>query len=371
MLTPNSKTKNIHIFFGEDDFTIAEEIKSEKEKFEKEFKNAEICEIDWNNENLGEQEKMARLQNGLMANSLFGSDKLLIVGNVLFSRNTPHPNPLPKGEGVANSIPPDNNKKTESGKEKIILKYLEDPQENIKVFFVENNIDKRKKIYKEIVKLEKSNKAEIREFLIPVNFQFDNWIKKTVEKSGGKIKKETISALAISLGRGLAQKDKNKKIIQSYNLWEAKSEIEKLISYCDGREITENDVGLLVKSKVDTNIFNLIDKISSKNKRTAVSLLNEQIDKGTNEIYLLTMFVYQFRNLLKVKSLLNSGMSSSEIASKTKMHPFVVQKSVEQCGKFEMNDLKKIYKKLFDADLAIKTGKMNPRLVLDLLVISV
>lgn len=347
--------KNIFLFFGEDDFTIAGELKKEKEGFEKEFKNAEICEIDWNDGNLDEKEKMARLQNGLMANSLFGVDKLLVVKNVLFSRNTK----LDKEEEI------------KSGKEKIILKYLENPQENIKIFFVEDNLDKRKKIYKEIFKLEKGGKAEIKEFLTPANFQFDNWIKMMVEKSGGKIEREAVSALAISLGRGLAQKDKNKKIIQSYNLWEAKSEIEKLVSYCDGGEITKSDVKLLVKSKVDMNIFNLIDSISSKNKRKAVSLLNEQIDEGANEIYMLTMFVYQFRNLLRVKSLLSKGMSSFEIASETRMHPFVVQKSIEQCGKFEMNDLKKIYKKLSDADLAIKTGKINSRLVLDLLVVSV
>ncbi len=83
------------------------------------------------------------------------------------------------------------------------------------------------------------------------------------------------------------------------------------------------------------------------------------------------MFVYQFRNLLKIKSLLEQNLSNQEIAVKAKMHPFVIQKSVEQCRRFEMEDLKKIYQKLFDADLAIKTGKINPRLALDLLVVSV
>jgi len=370
--TPTSKTKNIHLYFGEDDFTIAEEIKKEKESFKKEFKNMEICEIDWNDENLSEKEKTARLQNGLMTNSLFGSDKLVIIKNILFSKNSSRPSSLPKGEEAANlTFFGNDNRETESGKEKIILKYLEDFQKNIKIFFIESNLDKRKKIYKEIVKLEKNGMAEIKEFLIPINFQFDNWIRETVKKIGGKIEREAVGALAISLGKGLAQKDKNKKIKQSYNLWEAKNEIKKLVSYRDDGEITKDDVKLLIKSKVDMNIFNLIDSISFKNKRKAVSLLNEQIDRGANEIYMLTMFVYQFRNLLKIKSLLEQGLSPSEIASKTKMYPFVVQKSVEQCGKFEMNDLKKIYQKLSDADLAIKTGKMNPRLVLDLLVVSV
>ena len=340
--------KNIHLFFGEDDFTIAEEIKEAKKDFAEKFGALDVCEVDWENGNLSEQEKLAQLQNGLLANSLFGSDKLLVFKNMLFSKNI-----------------------SSSGKEKIISKYLENPQDNVRLFLIESNLDKRKKIYKELVKLEKAGQAEIKEFTVPVDFQFGVWLQKIVKKAGGEIEQEAVEALAISLGRGLTQKDKNRKIKQAYNLWEASNEIGKLLNYCDGREITKDDVRFLIKSKVDMSIFNLIDNIGSKNKRKAVSLLNAQIDKGANEIYMLTMFVYQFRNLLKVKSLLNEGKSSFEIASETKMHPFVVQKSITQCQRFEMTDLKKIYKKLFDADLAIKTGKMNPRLVLDLLVISV
>jgi DNA polymerase-3 subunit delta len=335
--------KNISLFFGEDDFTIAEEIKKAKEDFARKFGEINISEIDWENQNLSEKEKLSELENELMANSLFSSDKLLIVKNALFV----------------------------SKEEDIILKYLENPQEKIEIFFVENNLDKRKRIYKELSKLEKAGVVEIKEFITPANFNFDLWIKNRIARLNGKIKNSAVNILAISLGKGLAQKDRNKNLKQSYNLWEADNEISKLASYCDGKEITDEDVQLLVQSKVDMNIFNLIDSISSKNKSKSALLLNQQIEKGLNEIYILTMFVYQFRNLLKIKSLLEQNLSNREIAAKAKMHPFVVQKSIEQCGKFTISDLKKIYQKLFDADLAIKTGKINPRLALDLLVVSV
>lgn len=333
--------KNISLFFGEDDFTIAEKIKKAKEDFAKKFGEINISEIDWENQNLSEKEKLSELQNELMANSLFSSDKLLIVRNALFSSD------------------------------ETILKYLENPQEKIRIFFVENNLDKRKKIYKELIKLEKNGLVEIKEFITPANFNFDLWIKNRVDKLGGKINNAAINILAVSLGKGMAQKDRNKNLKQSYNLWEADNEISKLVNYCNDKEITDKDVRLLVQSKVDMNIFNLIDSISSKNKSRSTLLLNQQIEKGLNEIYILTMFVYQFRNLLKIKSLLEQNLSNQEIASKAKMHPFVVQKSIEQCRKFEIEDLKKIYRKLFDADLAIKTGRINPRLALDLLVVSV
>lgn len=367
-MSTTQNNKNISLFFGEDDFTIAEEIKKAKEGFAEKFGEMNIFEIDWENQNLSEKEKLSELQNELMANSLFSSDKLLIIRDALFSSTKTE---APSGIHSLECNEPAYKLKPKLQHEDVILNYLENPQEKTRIFFVENNLDKRKKIYKELIKLEKTGSVEIKEFATPANFNFDLWIKNRVTKLGGKIKNSAINILAISLGKGMAQKDRNKNLKQSYNLWEADNEISKLVSYCDGREITDEDVRLLVQSKVDMNIFNLIDSISSKNKSRSALLLNRQIEKGLNEIYILTMFVYQFRNLLKIKSLLEQNLSNQEIAVKAKMHPFVIQKSVEQCRRFEMEDLKKIYQKLFDADLAIKTGKINPRLALDLLVVSV
>ena len=244
-------------------------------------------------------------------------------------------------------------------------------QKEIKIFFIEEGLDKRKKTYKELIKLEKSGLAEIKEFDIPADFKFESWIKDRVEKFGGNIKKDALNVFAISLGKGLAQKDRSGKINQAYNLWEASNEIEKLVNYCGKEEVEKKDVDLLVRSKVDMNIFNLIDSISSGNKTKAILLLNKQLEEGLNENYILTMFVYQFRNLIKIKSFLDQGLVSQQIVSQTKMHPFVVQKSIQQCQNFDTQTLRKIYKKLFDADMAMKTGKMDARLVLDLIVVSV
>lgn len=365
-----NNNKNIHLYFGDDDFTVAENVRKEKDGFEKKYGSINTHEIDWNNQNLSKDEKLGKLQNGLMSGSLFSSEKLLIIKNSLFSSSLKAKNSSASREETQEAASGDNQESNDE-KEKIILKYLANPQKEIKIFFIEESLDKRKKIYKELLRLGKSGVAEIKEFSMPADFKFESWIKNRIEKFGGKIGKDALGALIISLGKGLAQKDRSGKISQSYNLWEANNEIEKLVNYREGKQIEKEDVELLVKSKVDMNIFSLIDSISSKDKNKAALLLNKQIEEGLNENYILTMFVYQFRNLIKIKSLLDQGFANPQIAARTKMHPFVVQKTAWQCQKFEMENLKKIYQKLFDADLAIKTGKMNARLVLDLLVVSV
>lgn len=360
-----NEEKKIHLWFGEDDFTVAEKMREKKMEFGKKYGEMNIHEIDWRNDALSEVEKLAKLQTGLTSESLFSSDKFLICKNMFFSSR--HKEKGKPGKGEDEEDP----EQEGSEKERIVLKYLKKPKGGLEVYFLEEAIDKRKKVIKELFKLEKSGGAEIKELSVPENFEFDRWLEKRIEKRGGKIKKDALNILSVSLGRGLAQKDKKGKMTQSYNLWEADNETGKLVNFCFGGEIEKKDVEFLVRSKIDMNIFSLTDSISLKNKSKAVLLLNMQIEMGLNEIYILTMLTRQFRNLLIIKNLLEEGISSSGIEEKTKMHPFVVSKTVQQCRNFRMDDLRKIYKKLYDADVAIKTGKMESGLALDLLVISI
>ncbi|MCX6720019.1 MAG: hypothetical protein NTV36_02835, partial [Candidatus Staskawiczbacteria bacterium] len=132
-------------------------------------------------------------------------------------------------------------------------------------------------------------------------------------------------------------------------------------SYKVGGNVTREDVALLVKPNIENDIFKTIDALASKNKKLALSLLHKHLDNGDNSLYLLSMIAYQFRNLLIIKeNPRNSGL-----------HPFVVQKSLYLCNQFTIEQLKKIYRKIFQVDLDIKTGKVEPELALDLLLAEI
>ena len=68
-----------------------------------------------------------------------------------------------------------------------------------------------------------------------------------------------------------------------------------------------------------------------------------------------TMIAYQFKNLLIIKELQVTTIWT--IAKKSGLHPFVVQKSFYLCNQFTIEQLKKIYQKIFQVDSDIKTGK--------------
>ena len=52
-------------------------------------------------------------------------------------------------------------------------------------------------------------------------------------------------------------------------------------------------------------------------------------------------------------------------------HPYVIKKTIQQARSFSLSELKKIYQKIFQVDLGIKTGKIEPETALDLFVAEI
>jgi DNA polymerase-3 subunit delta len=227
--------------------------------------------------------------------------------------------------------------------------YLEKvPKTTQLIFFEQGKIDKRSGLFKKLLKVGKS-----KEFA-PLDLgAVKNWVKKTVESRNGKIDSFAAEKLVIATGG---------------DLWRLDNEIHKLISY--RKTITSENIDKLVQAQVTSDIFSLIDAIGRKDLKSSIRILQELLSKGENEIYLHSMIVYQARNLLQVKSLQDKGLGQFEIVKRTKLHPFVVQKSFQQIKNFSLASLKKLFQKLSDSDLSIKTGRTDPKLALDLLLVG-
>lgn len=227
-------------------------------------------------------------------------------------------------------------------------------QKEILEFFKKRNLEKNKNItivfWAEEAKPESAllkflkSKAESQEFNYLKGFQLKNWIKDYVYKHKGKIENLAVDKLVEYIGS---------------DLWRMSNEIIKLLNY--SQTIKVKDVELLIKPEIDLNIFEMVDALGQKNKSKALKLFNQHLKKGEDESYLFSMFIYLIRNLLKVKS----GPSA-----KLDMHPFVIKKTIQQARNFSFEDLKKIYQKLLEIDLDIKTGKTDYRTALEMFIMS-
>jgi len=97
------------------------------------------------------------------------------------------------------------------------------------------------------------------------------------------------------------------------------------------------------------------------------------LDAGEHPLALLGMIVRQFRIMIQVKELSGQGLragAQQDMATRLKLHPFVVKKTTRQAMDFSMGQLETVYRKLLETDVDIKTEKMNDVLALDMLVVG-
>lgn len=237
------------------------------------------------------------------------------------------------------------------------IKFQEDFLENLKklqdlkdivVVFEDCAVDQRTKLFKAF---QKNTKCQEFNYLTPANLK--KWI--IIEFTQNKVK---IESAAVELLINFVKND----------LWRLSNEINKLSNYKTAGIIKKEDIELLVKPDIENDIFKTIEAMASKNKKLALTLLHKHLDGGDNTLYLLSMIAYQFRNLLIVKELIDKKNQYQIIVKKSGLHPFVVQKTFSLCSQFSLNELKKIYQKIFQIDLDIKTGKIEAELALDLFV---
>lgn len=191
--------------------------------------------------------------------------------------------------------------------------------------------------------------ATSQEFEIPTGQRLKVWLQKEFEKAGARTAPQVQELMIEAVGN---------------NLWQLSNEVQKLAAFKRGGVIEPKDVRALVKPQVETDIFKTIDAIALKNKKQALYLLRQHLEKGDSPLYLLSMMAFQFRNILGIKDLVEKGKSYARCG----LHPFVARKSYQQSQKFTLAEIKKIYQKIFEVDLSIKTGKMEPETALELLV---
>jgi len=312
----------IIFLYGEDSYRSRQklnEIIEEYRKIRKSGLNLIFADCEEDNINISD------LKDKIRQASMFKEKKLTIISNLFSSHNL-------KDE---------------------FLKGIKDflGSEDIIIIYEKGNIKENDSLFKSLKKNSKS-----QEFKKLEGIQLKNWIKKEVEKKGGIIDNNALQTL-INYVRN--------------DLWGMSNEIQKLINFKKNKSISEKDVETLVKAKIETDIFKTIDAVGLKNKKQALNLLYQHLESGDNPIYLLSMIGYQFRNLLVVKDLIEKSNPYALIVKKSGLHPFVVKKSYLQARRFSFPELKKIYQKIFQADLDIKTGKIEPEVALEMLIAGI
>ncbi len=320
----------IIFLYGEDNFRSRQKLAEIKNKFlEKNKEGASLSVFDFAENDWNIREIVMDISSG----GLFSSKKLVIIENIIGGKKEFSDEKFEKFL------------KAEAKKEK---------SDSILIFWESDKTKKSGKLYKLLQKI-----AKCQEFKLLEGMKLKNWITEKVRNIGeGKISisPEAVEKLVVFVGN---------------NLELLSREVEKLVNYKNEREITASDVEKLVKSKIDTDIFKTVDALARGDKRISIELLHNHLGSGEDPFYLLSMYFYQFRNLVKIKPLAEKNIAQPEIISKLKMHPFVVRKTLNQARNFSWDKLKSSYNALCKIDFEAKTGKTDIALALDKFVAEV
>jgi DNA polymerase III subunit delta len=148
-------------------------------------------------------------------------------------------------------------------------------------------------------------------------------------------------------------------------------EIKKLSTYVgEGGTITPDTVKLLVARSLEQNIFDLIDHVIHRRSKEALQIFYDLLKNNEEPIKILSLLVNQFRLILHVKELSNTGYGQQQIATTVKVHPFRVKLALQQARLFSAAELAHILMDLAEADYEMKTGKKDKQLLLELFLLK-
>lgn len=137
-------------------------------------------------------------------------------------------------------------------------------------------------------------------------------------------------------------------------------EIEKLAHYPHKGALDVGELKELVFSDRGGNIFEFLDKLSERDLR-ALKLLKGLLDAKEDPNKIFFMIASQIRSLIAIKSLIEDGLSSEEIAQKTGQYAWLVGKRCKQAQNFSMGELIGLLQLLQREDSAIKRGEREPQ----------
>jgi DNA polymerase-3 subunit delta len=181
------------------------------------------------------------------------------------------------------------------------------------------------------------------------------WIMERASKQQARISPRAAAELAQLIGSDLRALD---------------SELAKLDSYVDRDAIIEVEEVRALVAGAGPDIFAFHDAVAERRPATALAAAHSLMERGDDPAELLAQLAALVRRLLVVKELAGDRrpLSREAPAFGVTSSPYLLQKLQRQAARLPVADLERAYELLSSADLAIKTGRMDPELVVELVV---
>lgn len=318
-LYPFLMPNNVFLFTGEEKYLLNQEISRRKSNFAEKFWSNGIFSFNSENFDLGQ------LKESIFGWGLFASKKLIIIHGI------------PTDSDTSNKISAETSEKLT---EEIIAKEGQILADNI-VVFVSYKPDKRGRFYKF---LEQNTKVKTFEKLSGIELK--NFVKN--ELNWPTIDYSTIDYFLIKVGNDL------------YNIV---NECKKLQTRCKAHKestISAPMIDLINFWQTETKSFAFFDNFFEHQDKK-LQIIDDMQQEATNRNQVIGTLYRWVKVYLYIADLDNQWIRDSKtIASMTRLHPFVISKSLKNIAKIKEKEaeIKALYRSLITLDHDIKSGKL-------------
>lgn len=217
--------------------------------------------------------------------------------------------------------------------------------------FVEEEVDKRSKMYKAVKK-----QGSIVEFVAQSEELLTRWILGRLKKEGKNITGSVMQQFLSKTGTDMGNIDR---------------ELEKLICYTLGRDvITAEDVEAVVTEQTTNKIFDMVNAIAEHNQKKALDLYYDLLTLKEPPMRIMFLITRQFQILLNIRDMSARGLDNQTMAKVAGVPPFAVKRNVTQAKGFSMTQLKQALRDGAELEESVKTGQMNDQMAVELFIIK-
>ena len=148
--------------------------------------------------------------------------------------------------------------------------------------------------------------------------------------------------------------------------------VEKIILYIGKKKAIDlKDVETVLSDTSQKSIFDLTKAVGMKNLSLAENRLTNLLRNNENPVVIVNMLARHWRLLLKTKEVMDQGKGAEQLLTRElKVHPFFVKDYIQQSKGFTKRVLVKGLKKIWGADVSVKSSRLPRSAILHRLVLD-
>lgn len=147
------------------------------------------------------------------------------------------------------------------------------------------------------------------------------------------------------------------------------SEIEKVAAYCEGEQITKEEIDAVVEPVLEAAIFDLTDAVAAGRYDRALETLETLLRMQEEPIPILAAISGQMRRILSAKTLLGAGKSIKDLMALCGIKSYPAGKTMDCARRLSDRFCERAVLLCLETDERIKTSYDAPERLLELLVL--